>query len=253
VETTSAPQSPAPEFTPALSLGARTIAVFARPARAWAGLERRGQWWFPLLLSVLVSVGGTLLTYQRAIVPTQREQFERQVEAGKIPPEAMARVEEQLASPIARGATLGSIVVAVPLMTCLFALLPWICAGFMLGRPFRYREAFAVTAWSGLVAIPGQLLTYLLAWLNETMSGLHTGFGVLLPVEDPPSKLLVGLGTFLDQGIGPLALWYVVVVALGAAALTGGDRRRVLLTVGAVWLVVLAIVSIVAGLLAPGA
>lgn len=252
METTAVPQSPAPEPTPSLSLGARALAVFARPAQAWGGLERRGQWWFPLLISVLVSLGGTLLIYQRAIVPTQLAQFERQVEAGRIPPEAMARIEEQVASPVSLGISLGSLVVAVPLMTCVFALLPWITAGFMLGGRFRYREAFAVTAWAGLVAIPAQLLTYLLGWLNESMTGVHTGFGVLLPVEDPPSRLMVGLGTFLDQGIGPFALWYVLVLALGAAALSGGDRRRVVLAVGAAWVAVLAIVSVAAGLLAPG-
>lgn len=238
---------------PTLSVWSRAAAVFARPAQAWAGLEHRAQWWFPILVSVLVSIVGTLLVYQRAIVPAQLAQFEQQVEAGQLPAEAMARVEEQLGSPLSMGFAVGAILVAVPLMTCVFALLPWIAAGFLLGRRFRYREAFAVTAWAGLVAIPGQLLTYVLAWINESMTGVHTGFGVLLPAEDPPSKLMVGLGTFLDQGIGPFALWYVLVVALGAAALTGGDRRRVILTVGTVWLVVLAIVSVVAGLFAPGA
>jgi hypothetical protein len=246
VATPGAPQ-------PTLSVWRRAVAVFARPAEAWIGLERRAQWWFPLLVAVLVSVAGTLVVYQRAIVPSQLEQFERQVEAGQLPAEAMARIEEQVASPVSMGFALGAIVIAVPVMTCVFALLPWISAGFLLGRRFRYRDAFAVTAWAGLVAIPAQILSYLLGWINESMSGVHTGFGVLLPLEDPPSKLMAGLGVFLDQGIGPLALWYVLVVALGAAAVTGGDRRRVVVTVGAVWLVVMAVVSVVAGLVAPGA
>ena len=236
-----------------MSVWGRAVAVFARPARAWAGLERKPRWWFPLLVSVLVSVVGTLLVYQRAIVPSQLAQMERQVEAGQIPAEATAGIEEQLASPLSMGFGLVAVVVTVPFMTCLFALLPWITAGFVLGRRFRYKDAFAVTAWAGLVAIPGQLLTFLLAWINESMTGVHVGFGALLPAEDPPSKLVAGLGLFLDQGIGPLALWYVVVLALGAAAVTGGDRRRVITAVGAGWLVVMAVVAVVAGLLAPGA
>jgi hypothetical protein len=238
---------------PTLSVWSRAVAVFARPAQAWTGLEQRAQWWFPILVSVLVSIGGTLVVYQRAIVPAQLAQFERQVEAGQLPAEAMARIEEQVAGPVSMGIALGAIVVAVPLMTCVFALLPWISAGFLLGRRFRYREAFAVTAWAGLVALPNQVLTFVLAWLNESMTGVHTGFGVLLPVEDPPSKLMVGLGTFLDQGIGPLALWYVVVLALGAAALSGGSRRSVVRTMVVAWLAVVAIVSVVAAWFAPGA
>jgi hypothetical protein len=253
VETTAPPQSAAPEPTPSLSIGARTVAIFARPTQAWGGLERRGQWWFPLIVSILLAVAGTALIHERAIVPTQLAQIERQVDAGQIPPEAVGRIEEQVASPMALGFTLVSVVLAVPLMTLAFALVPWLAAGFTLGHRFRYRDAFVTTVWAGLVAIPGQLLTYVLAWVNESMAGVHTGFGVLLPVEDPPSKLVVGLGTFLDQGIGPLALWYVVVLALGAAALSGGNRGAVIRAVGGIWLVVWAVVSVVAALLAPGA
>lgn len=241
----------APE--PTMSVWSRAAAVFARPAGAWSGLARRGQWWFPLLVSILVTLAGTLLIYDRAMLPTQLAEIERQVETGQIPAEALAGVQEQVASPLSRGIALVSIVVAVPLMTLVFALLPWVVAGFMLGGRLRYREAFAVTAWAGLVALPNQVLTFVLAWLNESMTGVHTGFGVLLPVADPPSKLMVGLGTFLDQGIGPLALWYVVVLALGAAALSGGSRRSVVRTMVVAWLAVLAIVSVVAAWFAPGA
>jgi hypothetical protein len=253
METMTQPLTTPAEPEPTMSLWSRSVAMFARPAQAWTGLERRGQWWFPLLLSILVSLIGTGLTYQRALVPTQLAQMEQMVEAGRIPATALDGMEEQLVSPARVGMTLGSIVVAVPVMTLIFALLPWLVAGFMLGRRFRFRDAFVVTAWSGLVGIPAQILTLVLAWTNETMTNLHVGFGVLLPVEDPPSKLMVGLGTFLDQGIGPFALWSIVVLALGTAALSGAPRRSVLLTLGGVWLVVIAVVAVVAAMLAPGA
>jgi len=131
-------------------------------------------------------------------------------------------------------------------------VLPWLAAGFMLGRRFRYRDAFVVTAWSGLVSIPAQILTSALAWTNESMTNLHIGFGVLLPAVDPPSKLMVGLGMFLNQGIGPFALWWVAVLALGTAALSGAPRRSVILVLGGIWLVVIAIISVLAAVFAPG-
>jgi hypothetical protein len=250
METTT--QTPA-ESGPSMTIWQRTVAVFARPAQAWTGLERRGQWWFPLLLGVLVSVAGTALTYQRAIVPTQLAQIDRQVEAGQIPPEALDRIERQVSGPLPLVISLVSIAIFLPVMNLLFAILPWVAAGFMLGRKFRYRDAFVVTAWGGLVSIPAQILTTVLAWTNETMMNLHIGFGVLLPVEDPPSKLMVGLGTFLDHGIGPFAVWSFVVLALGAAAISGAPRRSVILVLGGLWLAVMAIVSVVAGVMAPGA
>jgi hypothetical protein len=252
METTTQPLTATAPSEPTMSIWSRSVAMFTRPAQAWAGLERKGQWWFPLVLSVLVTLAGTGLTYQRAMVPTQLAQIDRQVEAGQIPPEALDRIERQVSSPASMAITLASIAVVLPLMTLALAVVPWVAAGFMLGRRFRYRDAFAVTAWAGLVSLPAQILTSALAWTNETMTNLHIGFGVLLPVEDPPSKLMVGLGTFLDQGIGPFALWYLTVLALGTAAVSGGPRRPVILALGGVWLVVIAIISVLAAVFAPG-
>jgi hypothetical protein len=255
METTSQPLAePVPdESRPALSLWSRTIAVFARPADAWGGLERRGQWWFPLLVSVVIAVAGTAITYQRALVPTMMAGIERKVESEEIPAASAERIEEQMAGPVAMAANLGAILVMVPVMTLVMALIPWIAVGFMLGRRLTFRDAFVVTAWAGLVQVPAQVLTSVLAWINQTMEHLHTGFGVLLPVVDPPSKLMTGLGIFLDLGIGPLYLWYVAVLALGAAALSGAPRRRVLLTLGGVWLAVVVVFAVLAAMFAPGA
>jgi hypothetical protein len=228
------------------------VAIFARPTQAWSGLEHRGQWWFPLLLTVLVALVGSGLTYRRAVVPMVIAQMESKVESGELPAEMLDRVEQQVASPLAMGMQLGSIVLVLPLVTLVFALVPWIAAGFMLGRRFRFRDAFVVTCWAGLVTLPNQILTYVLAWTNETMSNLHTGFGVLLPLEDPPTKLMLGLGNFLDHGVGPFSIWYVVVMALGAAALTGAPRKSVLVPLGGLWLVAVALFSVVAAIFGPG-
>lgn len=254
METTTQPlTATASSDEPRMSIWARSVAMFARPTAAWTGLERRGQWWFPVVLCILVSVLGTALTYQRAFVPTILAQFDRQVESEQLTQAAADQLAEQMSGPGGMVMNLGSIVVGLPLITLAFALLPWLAAAFMLGRRFRYRDAFVVTAWAGLVSLPAQILTSVLAWTSESMTNLHTGFGVLLPVEDPPSKLMVGLGMFLDQGIGPLAIWYLAVLALGTAALSGAPRRSVILVLGGVWLVVIAILSVLSAIFAPGA
>ena len=253
METMTQPLTAPLEPGPAMSIWSRSVAVFTRPAHAWTGLERRGQWWFPLVVSMVVTLAGAGLVYNRAVVPTIEAQFERQVESEQITQAMADQLTERMSGPFGVGMNLGSVIVMVPLITLATALVPWLAAGFMLGRRFRYRDAFVVTAWAGLVTIPAQILTSALAWTNETMTNLHVGFGVLLPVEDPPSKLMLGLGTFLDHGIGPFTLWYLAVLALGAAALSGGPRRPVILALGSVWLVVMAIISVLAAVLAPGA
>ncbi len=253
MESITQPQTPAIGPAPGLSLASRSLALFARPTQAWTGLERRGQWWFPLVVTIVVVMAGMALTYERAVVPMTLERLQRQVESGQVPPDVLSRFEGQMRSPFAMGVNVGSTLLIIPLMTLATALLPWLAVGFVLGNRFRYRDAFVVTAWAGMIGLPAQILTYALAWTNQTMNNLHVGFGVLLPVEDPPSKLMVGLGTFLDHGIGPLSLWYVAVLAVGAAALSGAPRRRVLLAVGGLWLAVILVISVVAALFAPGA
>jgi len=252
METTAPPQVTTIADEPSLSLGSRFLAMFARPARAWAGLERKGQWWFPLLISVVVTMSGMALTYQRAVVPMTLERMQRQVDSGQVPPGSVAHFEQQMRSPVATAMNVGSAIIIIPLVTLATALLPWLAAGFLLGHKFRYRDAFVVTSWAGVVALPAQILSYALAWINGTMANLHVGFGILLPVEETPSKLMTGLGAFLDQGIGPFSIWYVAVMALGAAALSGAPPRRVLTTLGILWVVVWIIFAALAALFTPG-
>jgi hypothetical protein len=253
VETTDELRNATLESPPTLSVVARAVAVFVRPTRAWIGLERRGQWWFPLLISLVVGVVGMALVYQRAVLPTQLEQVERMVEAGQLTPQQYDALAEGMASPGRVALSIAFVPLGVLFMTLLVALMPWIGAGFLLGRPFRFRDAWVVTCWAGLVALPAQVLTFALGWVNESLTSVHIGFGALLPAEEAPSKLLIGLGSFLDQGIGPFAIWHFAVLALGTAALAGSPRKPVLLALGGLWLVLWGIMAVLGGWLSPGA
>ena len=254
METTARPPSPSPESdsTPSLSLVTRTVAVFARPGQAWGGLQRKPHWWFPLLATVLVAMLGTAAVYERAVVPMIAAQFAAKVESGEMTQAMADQVVEQMAGPGPMALNLASMLVVLPVITLLTALLPWLGTSFLVGRRLRYADAFAVTCWAGLVGIPAQLLTYGLAWASGSMEGVHIGFGILLPVTEEPSRLLHGLGTFLDQGIGPFAVWYVAVMALGAAALSGAPARRVFATLGGLWVVVMAVYAVLSGLFGRG-
>jgi hypothetical protein len=254
METTVLPRPETDGPSARLSIWSRAAAMFVRPAAAWSGLERRGQWWFPLAVSILVSLVGMTVVYERAFIPTALEQVQRQMDAGQTPPEAAAKAEEMMTNPVMKSVQIVTQSVIAPAIgVLLMALLVWLVAGFMLGHRFRFRDAFVVAAWAGLVAIPAQLVTFVLAWVNESMQHLHIGFGVLLPVEDAPSRLMTGLGMFLDYGIGPLHLWYVVVLALGAAALSGAPRRSVLVTLGVVWGILWIVFGGLAALFSPAA
>ena len=232
------PAAAAAAASPSLSVWQRAVAVYTRPAAAWSGLETKGQWWFPLIVMILLNGTFSYVLHQRALMPMITESWEQAVADGRMTTEQVDKAETFMGGPIGKSITVGQAVIASPIILLISALGVWFGVGFVLGRKFRFRLAFETVAWSSLVSIPGQILTGVLAWSRETMKGLHIGFGILLPVSDPPNKVMTGVGFFLDA-IGPLAVWYLVVVVLGAAALSGAPRKNVAWALGALYVVLM--------------
>ena len=225
----SPPQEAIPAVAPAaeepsLSVWARAVAVFARPSAAWAGLQTRPQWWFPLIVMVVLSACLAAALHQRAMLPMIMESWDQAVADGRMTTEQVDRMETFMSGPVGMAMIVGQQVIAGPIILLLSALVVWFGVGFVLGKKYRFRLAFENVAWASLVSIPGQFLTAGLAWSRETMKGLHTGFGILMPESDPPTKIQSALAFFLDA-IGPLSLWYLAVLIIGAAALSGAPRK----------------------------
>jgi hypothetical protein len=240
----------APDASP--SLIGRAIAVFARPTRAWAGLRERVQWWFPMLLLVLVSAVSTWFLHPRAIAPMVLGQMEQQVADGQMPRETYERMEAFFNGPKGRILSVAQQMIVIPIIVLLTAVVVWFGIGFVLGTKFRYRLALEASAWSSLITIPTQIVVFALAWIRETMRGVHVGFGLLLPEPETPSKLLTGLGFFLDS-IGPLSIWYVVVLVLGASTLSGAPRRSVAWVLGGLYLGLVLLFAALGAMFAPAA
>ena len=235
---------------PSVSLARRSVAIFVRPDAAWEGLGERVQWWFPVVVLALTAAGIAALLHQRAMLPMLSDNWRDQVANGVMPADQARNLEAFFGS--TRGLLLGAAqqCVVVPAMVLLTGLAVWFGVGFVLGRSFPFRLALEVAAWSSLVTIPAQLITAVLAWSRETLRGIHVGFGLLVPMSDPPSRLGIWLGAVLD-GVGPLAIWYVVVLVLGAAALSGAPRRSVAWVLGSLYLVLVLFVASMGALIAP--
>jgi len=240
-----------PDAIPSKSLSpwSRAVAIFARPAEAWTGLRERSQWWWPMLLVVVVGAGTAVMLHDRAVVPMILDNMEQQVASGQMPAEQLDRMEAFFTSPAGLAITVVQQVVILPVITFVIALIVWFGVGFVLGTDFRYRLGLEVASWASLINLPAYLLTTVIAWSRQTMRGVHVGFGVLLPDVDPPTKLITGLGVFLD-GIGPFAIWYLVVGIIGASTLSGAPRRRVAWVMGVLYLAFLALMSGMAALMA---
>ncbi len=233
---TASPQSASAPMSPV----ARAIAIFTRPTQAWSGLETRAQWWFPTLIVTLIAMIGNVLIYNRAVLPMMLNQWETAVQNGTMSAKQFQDMEQFMSGRMGMVVSVAPVAVILPISILLIGLVVWFGAGFVLGRSFRYRHALEVAAWSSLVSVPGQILGLVLAWIHESVRGIHTGFGVLIPDSDPPSKLLSGLAAFLD-GLGPLALWSVAVAIIGASALSGAPRKQVAWVLGGLYVALLAL------------
>jgi Yip1-like protein len=211
---------------PSLSPFARLVAIFAKPASAWAGLEQHAAWWLPLIIMTLCGVVFTVTLHDRAIMPMITERWEQMVDSGQLSAEQLDKMESGMRGPMGLVMTAVQQVVAWPVIMLLLALLITFGVGFVLGTKLKFRLAFEIANWSSLVLLPSYLITGVLAWQRETLKGIHLGLGALIPQSDPPQRLQVALTSLLDA-IGPFNLWFLVVAILGAVALSGAPRKSV--------------------------
>ena len=228
---------------------ARFVRIFTRPAQAWAGLETRAQWWFPLLIVIVLNMIFTYVLYDRAIVPDQVSAWETMVESGQMSPTQAAQAEQQMTGPTWRIISALSPVLTVPIIYLLFALGLWFGVSFLLGTKLPFRRAFEVVTWSSLVMIPAQVLTAFLAWNQQSLKAVHIGWAALLP-EAEPSKMMTGMTSFLDA-LGPFAIWSLIVTILGATALSGAPRKNVAWVVAGLYVVFALAGALLAGMFAP--
>jgi hypothetical protein len=231
----------------------RALLVFTAPARAWGGLRERSQWWFPMLVVAIVTSVTMLAVYERSYLPMMTQGIERQVSEGQMSQQQLDRTEAFFAGPAGKGINVGFQFLGVVVVTLFIALIYWLGGAFILGKPFGYRLALEIAAWSGLVTLPGFILHNLLAYLQGlTVREVHVGFGILLQGAEAPSKLTTGLMVFLD-GLGPLAIWYLVVGILGLAALSGAPRKSAAWVMAGLYLALQIVAGAIAAMTARGA
>ena len=251
-QTSESATAPAPAGAePSLSVWQRAVAIFVRPTAAWGGLTARAQWWFPVMIMLIVGACFSLALHNRAILPMIQESWDQAVADGKMTADQVDKMTAFMGGPAGLAIAVAQQIIGLPIILLLSALVVWFGVGFVLGTKFRFRLAFEAVAWASLITLPGQLLTGIIAWSHETMKGVHVGLGILMPESDPPTKLQTGLAFFLDT-IGPLALWYLAVLIIGAAALSGAPRKRVMWVVGGLYLVLMVFIAALMAMSAKG-
>jgi len=245
----AAPSAPPEERS--LSPFARVIAIFTNPNRAWDGLATRSQWWFPLIVMALLGVGLTAALYQRAVLPTITEQWEKMVEDGKMTQDQLDKAEQRMSGPAGIAFSAIPQVIAWPAIMLFLAAGVSFAVSFMVGTKLRFRHALEVVTWSSLIQLPEQVIGAVLAWSRETMRGIHLGLGILVPQAEPPEKWQVGVASFLDA-FGPFEIWALAVVIIGAATLAGAPRKPVAWVIIGLFLSLRIVLAVVGAIFSPG-
>jgi len=229
----------------------RVVAIFTSPARAWTGLATRPQWWLPLVVMVLCNIAFTLTLHERAIIPMITAQWDQMVDSGQMPAERVEQMTAFFRSPAGMAMSVGQQVIVWPIVMLILGVGISFGVGFVLGNRMPFRLAFEVANWASLVLIPSYAITWVLAWMKESLRGIHLGLGALVPMSEPPEKIQIGLASLLDA-IGPFNLWFLAVAVLGASALTGAPRKSVAWVLGGLFVALSIFMSALAFLFAPG-
>lgn len=246
------PAGPAAPPPARLSPIERTVRIFAKPSAAWDDLRERGQWWFPLILGVIVFITLQVVSFESVTLPMMHEQWDQAVSDGRMQPAQVDAAEQAMTGPVGRGFMHAFQAVTWPVFLLLQALVLWFGAGFVLGTNLKYRQALDVICWSTLVKIPELILFFFLASQRGSIQGVHLGLGILVPESETPNKVMTGVATFLDS-LGPFNVWWGVVVILGVGALTGAPRRNLAWVLVSLYLAFSVLLAAVGAFFNPGA
>lgn len=205
METTDAPASPAP----ARPLPRRALDTFVSPGELFAGFGERPPWVGPLLVATVLTVAAFALIPEEVFLAQVREQLQGAPRGGRAPdPETVVGFARVAAVASAALSPWITALVVAGLLTLIFRVL--------MGGTATFRQHLGVAAHASLIPALGTLLT-LPIWIATRDLQTRLSFALLTPFLESDSfafRLLQGLEVF--------TLWWLAVLALGAAVLNRG-------------------------------
>ena len=220
--------------------------TFTAPSKTFEDIRRGNRsWWLPFLITL---VGGTLLWFAVGQVVTWRGVFENNQ---RNMPEFAKRMMENM-SPAQKAkheqtgpkgqeitwaiAPLGLLLINVCAAAVLLATI-----NFGFGGKARFGEIFAVTQYAGLVMWPIKFLLGAIALYAGALPDAFdpknpagTNLGYYLSRQDTPFTLYT-----LATNIDALAIWCMVLTAIGVAVVSGTKRGAGYIAVFGWWAIML--------------
>lgn len=185
------------------SLPRRVLDTFVAPGQLFAGFGERAPWFGVLAISTLVMVGVVALLPTELFVAEMRDAMRSRPDAPPMDVEAtggFARVSGIVGAAFAQ---LVGTVIAAGVLTLIFRLL--------MNGAGSFRQHLAVASHTSLIPALGALLTLPLQMIRGDLN-TQLSLSLLAPWLDAD-----GFAYKLLQGLNIFTLWYLALLALGAA------------------------------------
>lgn len=212
--------------------GGRIVGILTSPGRTLADVVRRPTWILPLVIIAVVAAATNFLLYEPVIIPMQMDRIEQNP---NVTPEQAQRMEDQMASPVARAIGTAAPVIVIPLIILLQAGLVMLVGSIILGGESSFRTVFSVCAWTGLIYAVGSIIQApLYALVTHRMEPVAS-LAFVLPNESPSAIVRFLRGVL--GGIDVFQLWQLTVLSMGVALAYKRPRSFGVTCAAALWVV----------------
>ncbi len=227
-----------PESTPpSLTLVDRFVNIFAAPGEVfeWMRIAPRNHanWLVPLILAFIVSAISVLVifgqpTLQQQMSDAQHKQFEKQVQAGKITQEQMARTEEMIPKPDSILWKVVGIIFGGAWLVVLFLLATlavWLIGTSVFKAPLTFFTSLEIVGLSYMVMVLGSIVGTLTIMVFDSLYA--TPSPAIFIKDYQPDDLIHKLCTYLNF----FTIWFVALLGLGLS-----KRGNVSVINGMIWM-----------------
>ena len=237
------PQLPKTPNPPAMSLPARLFNIWAAPGDVFDEIKSAkpatANWLVPVLLSCVVGMISVLVIFSQPGVlqqmkEKQEEQLDKLVASGKLNAEAKTKAQEGIESfgmtVIKISGAIGAVVASFAWVLVAAAVLK-LLGSSMLKAAFSFSKALEVAGLAAMVSLLGGIIQTLLVVATGSMF-VSAGPALLISNFNPANKTHLLMGT-----INVMTLWYLAVLGLGLAKISGTTAAKPVLCLVALWLV----------------
>lgn len=184
---------------PPMNLGQRLAGMFTSPGKVFASLRQHPVWLDVLLIAIVAGV----LTFLPIKGLVQRDSIEQGIERiekmdnlnAEQKEQAIERQREMMEGPVFTGFAFGGAIIGTPVMLFIWALLIWLCFGFMAGGDMTFKRSLAAVGHLNILFIAVAAIKIPMMVMKESVH-VATSLALVSPDPDPRSVIYSALDSF---------------------------------------------------------